>query len=88
MIINRVYLNYDSYTQWYAAAIKENVVELYNDMERWSPKKEEKSKFQNITVLHLGKNVGLKINSYKSKRMQHTAEKGKSLLTELGYSAN
>lgn len=34
-----------------------------------------------------GKNVGLKINSYKSKRMQHTAEKGKSLLTELGYSA-
>ena len=29
-------------------------------MERWSTKKEEKSKFQNITVLHLGKDVGLK----------------------------
>lgn len=42
MIINRIYLNYDSYTQWYAAAIKENVVELYNDMERWSNKKRGK----------------------------------------------
>lgn len=60
MIINTVYLNYDSYTQWYSAAIKENVVELYTMIWKDGQHKEEKSKFQNITVLHLGKDVGLK----------------------------
>ena len=58
MIINRVYLNYDSYTQWYSAAIKESVVELYTMI--WKDGQQKKSKFQNITVLHLGKDVGLK----------------------------
>lgn len=49
MIINRVYLNYDSYTQWYAAAIKENVVELYTMI--WKDGHQNKRKKTNFNTL-------------------------------------
>jgi len=49
MIINRVYLNYDSYTQWYSAAIKENVVELYTMI--WKDGQQKKRKKANFKTL-------------------------------------